>query len=125
MCAAKQGVHKDTGVFSPPRATGGARGGTVRGGARGGARGRRRGSGGSARGNARGGVHADTGFFIPFPPFEGAQAWQEARHEEVSLVALAQDVEQAVQEGMHGGSARGSTRGVLDSGKCGDCIQRL
>ncbi len=51
-----QGVHADTGVFSPPRARGGTRGGAMIGGARGGARGHRRGSGGGAiGGSTRGG----------------------------------------------------------------------
>ena len=63
------------------------------------------------RGSARGGVHADTGFFIPSPPFEGARAGQEATREEVSPAALTQDVEQAAREGAHGGGARGSARG--------------
>jgi hypothetical protein len=106
-----QGVHKDTGVFGPPRATGGARGGAARGGARGGAIGRGRGSGGGARGSARGGVHANIGFFIPSPPFEGTRAGQEATCEEVCPASLTQDVEQAVREGVHGGGARGSARG--------------
>ncbi len=63
------------------------------------------------RGSARGGVHADTGFFIPSPPFEGARAGQEATREEVSPAALTQDVEQAAREGAHGGGERGSARG--------------
>jgi hypothetical protein len=88
-----RGVHEDTGVFSPPRATGGARGGVARGGTRGGARGRRRGSGGCTRGSTRGGVHADTGFFNPSPPFELARVGQEATRKEVSPAALTQDVD--------------------------------
>jgi hypothetical protein len=60
-----QGVHIDTGIFSPPCAREGTRGGAARGGARGGARGRRRGSGSSVRGSSRGGVHTDTGVFSP------------------------------------------------------------